>query len=82
MIKWLYVLDLDQQHIARFCVLDVKWTGKIMHATQINILHVVGTVIVLDLTTGPIKALNLDRLAILDGSGRWNCASTSVFVGL
>ncbi|KAH9841297.1 Thromboxane-A synthase, partial [Teratosphaeria destructans] len=69
----LYVLDLDQQDIAGLGGLDVEGTGQVMDAGEVDIAHVVGGVIVLDLAASPVDALDLDGLVVLDGGvgGDW-----------
>ena len=44
-----------------------------MNLGQIDVADVVGRVVVLDLTTGPVDALDLDCLPILDctRNGNW-----------
>ena len=71
-LEWLNVLDLDQQHVTGFSGLDLKRSGQIVDLGQVDIFHIVGTIVVLDLTTSPVKAFDFDCLAVFDGSSRGN----------
>ena len=73
MIEGLYVLNLDEQNIARLCPLDIEGTREVVNTTEIDIFHIICTVIVLDLPAGPVEALDLDSLAISDRGRRWDC---------
>lgn len=44
-----------------------------MYAGQVTVLDVIGTIVVLDLATGPVNALDFDGLAgdDLGGEGNW-----------
>jgi hypothetical protein len=43
-----------------------------MDFSQINIFHVICTVVVANLAACPVNALNLDDLAILDPAAEWD----------
>ena len=43
-----------------------------MDFCQVDVLHVVGAVVVTNLSAGPVNTFNLDHLAILDGTIEWN----------
>lgn len=64
----LYILDFDKENVSRLGCLDLERTGQVMNLCQVDIDHVVGIVGVLDLSSSPVQALNLDGLAVLDGS--------------
>jgi hypothetical protein len=66
MVKWLDILNLDNENIAGLGAFNLKWTGQIMDLRQIDILDVFGAVIVLDLATGPVYAFNFDGFAGCD----------------
>lgn len=68
----LNVLDFDQEHIAGLRGFDVERAGQIMDLGEINVLDVIGRVIVLDLTAGPIETFNFDDLIVCDLSGGWD----------
>ena len=68
-------MDFENQNISGFCSLDLEWSSQIVYLGKINVLHVVGTVVVLDLAAGPVDTLDLDDLAILDTAGEGNCVN-------
>lgn len=73
LLKRLHVLDLDNEDVTGLCALDLERTGKVVHAGQVTVLDVVGTVIVLDLSAGPVYALDLDGFSwdYLAHEGNW-----------
>ena len=54
----LYIQDLDSQHVTGFCGLDIKWPRKVMDLSEIHVLEIICTVIVLDLASGPVHAFD------------------------
>lgn len=72
-LERLHILNVYDQHIARLRSLDLEWTAQVVHFREINIPNVVCRVVVLDLATGPVYTLDLDGLAILDGSSSRDC---------
>lgn len=62
LLKRLHVLDLDNEDVTGLCALDLERAGEVVHARQVTVLDVVGTVVVLDLSAGPVYALDLDGL--------------------
>jgi len=72
LLQWLHVLNLDEEHIAGLSTLNVKRTGQVMDPCQVDVLHVVGTIIVANLSTSPIDALNLDNFSLLDRACGWD----------
>lgn len=72
LIKRLHVLDLNDKDITGLCTLDLEWTGEVVYTGQVTVLDVIGTVVVLDLTTGPVNALDFDGLAGDDLGGEGN----------
>ncbi len=67
-LEWLDVLDLHNENIAWFRSLNFEGATEIMDLGQINILDVVGGIVVANLPTRPIDALNLDNLPVFDGT--------------
>jgi hypothetical protein len=67
-LKWLDVLNFDQQDIAGLGGLNVKWTGEVMDLSEIYIFDIVGRVIISDLPSCPIETLNLDGFVVGDCS--------------
>lgn len=63
LLERLHVLDLDDEHVARLGALNLKGPAEEVYAREINVLDVIGAVVVLDLATGPVDALDLDGLA-------------------
>ena len=78
LLERLDVLDLDHKNVPRLCCLDLERAREIMDLSQIDVLHVIGAVVVFDLATSPVDALDLDDLAILDGSAEGDCVSESI----
>ena len=78
LLEWLDVLNLNEEHIAWLGRLYLKWAGQIMDPSQVDILHIVGAVIVLDLAACPIETFDFDHLVVLDRSaeGNYGCVST------
>lgn len=70
--QWLHILDINDQNITRLRGLDLKWPSQVVHLCQVHILHVIRIVRILDLTTSPVDALDLDRLAVFDFAGKGN----------
>ena len=77
--KRLNVLNINNKHITRLSSLDLKRSCQIVDLGQVHVSDVVCRVIVLDLTSSPVDALDLHCLAILDGSGEWNCSPRQSF---
>lgn len=66
LLKWLHVLDLDHEDVARLGIFHLEGSAQIVDLGQINVLHVICAVIVANLTTGPIHALDLDNFSVFD----------------
>lgn len=69
-LKWLDVLNFDNKDVSGFSGLNLKWASQIMDSGKINILHVIGAVIIANLTSSPINALYLDNLIRFDRSSK------------
>lgn len=69
-LEWLHVLDLNQEHVTRFSGLNLKGPRQVVDLGQVDIFHIVGTIVILDLATSPIEAFDFDRLAVFDGPSR------------
>jgi hypothetical protein len=74
LFHWLHVLNLNYQHVTRLCRLNVKRTGQVVDLGQVNVSHVISRVVVSNLPAGPVDALDLYNLIILDGAVRGYCA--------
>lgn len=72
LLKRLHILDLDNEDVTGLCALDLERTGEVVHAGQVTVFDVVGTVVVLDLSASPVYALDLDGLAWDDLACEWN----------
>lgn len=48
-----------------------------MNLGQINIFHIIRTIIVADLPSCPVDTFNLDNLAIFDRATKGNCATVN-----
>lgn len=68
LLEGLYVLDFHEENVARLGSFDLEWARQIVDPGQVDILHVIGAVVVLDLAACPIEAFNLDHFVILDRS--------------
>ncbi len=66
-------LDFHNQHVARLSRLDLKGTGQVVDPRKINVSNVVGAVVVANLPAGPVDALDLDDLVVLDGAAEGDC---------
>lgn len=66
--KGLHILDFDAEYIARFGALDFEGSREIMHFGEINIQHVVGGVVVADLSACPVEAFDFDGFVVADGA--------------
>ena len=67
-LERLHILDLDYEHVPRLRSLDLERTSQVMNLGQIDVLHVIGAVIILDLPACPVDTFDLDDLAIFYGS--------------
>lgn len=78
LLEWLYILDLDDEDISRHGIFHLEWPRQIMDLGQVDAQHVVCTIVVSNLPSGPVYALNLDDLAILDLRREGNCTAKSI----
>jgi hypothetical protein len=67
-LEGLYVLDFHQQDVSWLGGFDVEGTGEIVHSGEIDIFDIVGRIIVLDLSAGPVDAFDLDNLIVRNGT--------------
>jgi hypothetical protein len=56
-------VELDFQKVSGFGPLDVDGTGQIVDLREVDVSNLVRIVVVRNLTAGPIKRLQTDRLA-------------------
>ena len=68
LLHGLHVLNLDEQYIAGLCTLDLEGPREIMNLSKVYVLHIVCTIIILNLPARPVNTLYLDDLAILNRS--------------
>ena len=68
LIEWLYVLDLQHQNITRLCCLNIKRSSEVVDLGEVDTAHVIGAVVVADLSTGPVYTLNLNDFIVLDSA--------------
>lgn len=68
--KWLQVDYLDHEHISRFSTRHLERSRQVMDLCEIDVSNIVGVIVVLDLTSGPVNAFNVDYFAILDCASR------------
>lgn len=66
MLEWLNILNLDKQDITRLRTFDLEWSREIVDSREVDILHIIGRVIVANLSTGPVYTFDLDYFSILD----------------
>ena len=72
-LEGLYVLDLDDEDVSWFGVLNFKRAGQVVDLGQVDVLHVICTVVVANLSSCPINALNLNDFSILDFGSERDC---------
>lgn len=53
-LERLHIHDFDQKQVPRPGALDVKGPREVMDAGEVDVLHIVGRVVVLDLAARPI----------------------------
>ncbi len=73
LLEGLYVLDLDDEDVSWFGVFNFERTGQVVDFGQVDVLHVICTVIVANLSSCPINAFNLNDFSILDFGSEWDC---------
>lgn len=78
LLEWLDVLDLNEENITWLGRLDLKWAGQIMDPGQVDILHIIGAIIILDLAACPIETFNFDHLVVLDRSAEGDYGGVSI----
>jgi hypothetical protein len=65
-LEGLHVLNLHKQDVARFRGFDVERSREIVDLGEIYVLHVVGRVVVFDLSARPVEAFDLDDFIVGD----------------
>lgn len=75
MLEWLYILYFDQQQITLLGSLNLEGSGEVVDLREIDVSHVIRRVIVANLATGPVHALDFDRLVVLDGAIVRDCGA-------
>jgi hypothetical protein len=65
--KRLYVLDLDKQHVTRLGTFDIEGPGQVVYPCQVAVLDIVRAIVIADLSSGPVEALDVYGLARFDG---------------
>ena len=73
LLEGLYVLNLDDEDVSWFGVLNLERTRQVVDLGQVDVLHVICTIIVADLTSCPINAFNLNDFSILDFGSERDC---------
>lgn len=71
-LKRLHILDLNDEDVTWLRALDLERAGEVVYTGQVAVLDIVGAVVILDLATGPVYALDLDGLAWDDLAGEGN----------
>ena len=66
MLQWLYVLNVYHENVSWLGSLNVERSCEIVDSREIDISHIIGRVIVADLSSCPVYTFDLDCLAILD----------------
>lgn len=56
-LEGLNVHDLDEQQVSLISPFDLEGPGQIMNPGEVDVPHVIGRVIILDLTTSPGRGL-------------------------
>ena len=65
-LQWLYVLNVYHENVSWLGSLNVERSCEIVDSREIDISHIIGRVIVADLSSCPVYTFDLDCLAILD----------------
>jgi hypothetical protein len=65
-LKWLYVLDVEFEDISRLGTFDLKGTGEVVDLCQVHVLHIIGAIVVANLSSCPVHALDLNAFAVFD----------------
>lgn len=73
LLQWLHILDVDQQDITWLGIFDLKGSRQVVNPGEIHITHVIGGVIVSNLSSSPIDALNFDSLVVPDLAVAGDC---------
>jgi len=74
-LHWLDVLNLNEKNVTGLGGLDLEWTSKVVDLGQVDVFHVVGAVIVADLSASPVYTLDLDDFVVLDCAVSGDCES-------
>lgn len=72
MLQWLHVLDVHHEDISWLGLNNVERSREIVNPGEVDISHVIGRVIIADLSPSPVYTFDLDCLAVLNISNRWN----------
>ena len=73
LLERLHILNLHDKDVTWFGGLDLEGPGQIVNLGQIDVLHVIGTVVIADLAAGPVDALDFDHLTVFDGPIEGDC---------
>ena len=72
-LEGLYILNFDDEDVPWFGAFNFERTGQVVNLGQIDVLHVICTIIVANLSSCPINAFNLNNFSILDFGSEWDC---------
>lgn len=74
----LHVCNVDNEHVAGFCTLDLKRASQIMDLGEVDVMDVVCAIIIANLAAGPVEAFDFDRLPAfnLANRGDWTWSQT------
>jgi hypothetical protein len=64
-----YVQQVDHQQVAGFRALDADRAREVVHRAEVDVAHIVGAVVVLDETAGPVKRFQDEVVARVDPAG-------------
>lgn len=73
MLQRLHILDLHHEYVSRLSSLDIERSCKVVNPGEIDISHVIGRVIIANLSSRPVHTFDLDSLPILDVANRGDC---------
>lgn len=71
LVQRLNILNLQHQNIAWLRSLNIERARQVVDFGEVDIAHVVGAIIVSNLSTCPVYAFDFDYLAVLDSSNGW-----------
>ena len=73
LLEWLHILDLHHEDISRLGAFHLERARQVVNLGEVDVLHIVRTVIVANLASCPIDTLHLEDLPISNFGREGNC---------